>query len=406
MSPNNIFDDEFLNKNKSSSKKRRGKSNGLKNKKTAVVHTKLDADVDMALAYLKKHGVNFENFIFETHGGNNGANNISIKDSVSIDVLHGALDHHGLHNKTALHMAVEKIGEHEEWLKPILSRLLRIDSYGESLFGDIGTIAKAMVHTDMSNQEMLKRGVTLGTLILEFHERNLERDHNLTKNIISNYFMDKKLSMPEAFKRYLQLLDNPRFQRFTDLCEILSAKAEIDGKKTAKRLGEELVSLLYQEFGETYRKGEKEALKKAVRIRIDEKRKDFIAVVITDNPKTHTALLKMGAVAVIQRDSNGNHQLFFNSKMIRKPTTDCIVYWIRKLELFLSGKNNFGWEDLISPETLISCPEWHYFLGEEKRNRERGIFILNGSLTAPDVPPSKINLEAITTIVWLCLNKK
>ena len=46
-----------------------------------------------------------------------------------------------------------------------------------------------------------------------------------------------------------------------------------------------------------------------------------------------------------------------------------------------------------------------YFLGEKKSNGEQGIFILNGSLTAPDVPESKIPLSGIATIVWLCLAK-
>ncbi|MBD3208773.1 MAG: hypothetical protein GF370_05010 [Candidatus Nealsonbacteria bacterium] len=401
MSPN-IFDDEFLNGNESSTKqKEREEIEEMLDKKTAIIHSCPDADVILTLSYLEDKGAKFENFIFEAEGGiNNGA---KIKNSVAIDTLHGKLDHHGQGKKTSLDMIVEK---NDGWMKPILSRILRIDRYGESLFADIGTILKAMVHFGIKDSQIIKKGIPLGRLIIKFHKDGLERDHALTKKIIRSFFSRSNEKMPEVFERYLELLENPRFQRFTDITEIISAKAEIDGKEAAKRLGGELVSLLYQEFGETWRDGKKEAIGKAVKIRIDEKRRDFITIVVTDNPKTHTALLKMGAVAVIQRDSNGNHQLFFNSKLVRKPTTDCITKWVRRVELFLAGKSNFCWEDLISPETLFYCPEWHYFLGEEKGNGERGIFLLNGSLTAPDVPPSKIGIEAIATIVWLCLNKK
>jgi hypothetical protein len=57
--------------------------------------------------------------------------------------------------------------------------------------------------------------------------------------------------------------------------------------------------------------------------------------------------------------------------------------------------------DLRKPTRIEEIPEWYYYvapiiIGKKKKP---GRFILNGSLTAPGVPPSKIPWETLLYIV-------
>jgi len=49
---------------------------------------------------------------------------------------------------------------------------------------------------------------------------------------------------------------------------------------------------------------------------------------------------------------------------------------------------------LKKPGKIEKVPEWHMFVGEKG-----GRLILNGSLTAPDVPTTRIPLEEIVEFV-------
>lgn len=366
------------------------------------VHTRPDSDIFLAVAYLKMHGANIKQVIFEIGGGiENGIKFRKNKGNevIHIDIFHKEFDHHGKSNKTSLHMTVEELGN-EEWLKPVLSRLLRIDSYGESLFADIGSIGKALVHDKLSDKKILEIGSEAARLILEFHKHGLKRNHKLTQRIIRKFFINKQI--PKTFKKYIKCLDNERFERSCDLCEIVTAKS-VEKEEEAEKFALELISYLYKDYRE-YQKGRKEA-KKAVRIRIKGTKNFVSAIEKCTSPKSKTVLIGQGAISVIQK-GQGNIQIFFDNKRVNKETTDLIIFRLRKIERILKGEtSHLFWDILTRPETIPGCPEWYYFLGEVKRNEKRGIFIFNGSLTAPDVPPTKILFDGVVSIVVLTLEE-
>jgi hypothetical protein len=48
---------------------------------------------------------------------------------------------------------------------------------------------------------------------------------------------------------------------------------------------------------------------------------------------------------------------------------------------------------------------WYYFIGKAEKNRVSDFFIFNGSLTAKNIPPTKIPVEKIIKIIKKVLEK-
>ncbi|MBZ9572130.1 chromate resistance protein [Patescibacteria group bacterium] len=107
--------------------------------------------------------------------------------------------------------------------------------------------------------------------------------------------------------------------------------------------------------------------------------------------------LGVDAAIVIQQNSSGRVVIFTNNRYDLREDFINIVGMIRLEEQLRQGKKplitSFG--ILSRPGEISQVPEW-YFQEEEHRG---GGKLLNGSLTAPDVPPTRIPLERIEEIV-------
>lgn len=122
--------------------------------------------------------------------------------------------------------------------------------------------------------------------------------------------------------------------------------------------------------------------------------KPLVVVTIrSDNEMMQTfARGERGASAVIQQTSTGNVQIYTDERVIKLRRTNVIPN-IRNEERRLKGTT-----DVLRAETLLKAgrtegaEEWYLPQVDSQ-------VFLNGSLSAPDVPPTKIPLEKITEIV-------
>ena len=122
-----------------------------------------------------------------------------------------------------------------------------------------------------------------------------------------------------------------------------------------------------------------------------------IAVVESDNEViAKFARSKSGgnSAIVIQKQSSGNVQIFLNRKF-GWVKMDNIAKHIRLAEQKVKGRFiTLKEEDLKKEGSVPGAEEWHFF--------KKGQMILNGSMSHPDVPASKISLQEIIRIVVNC----
>jgi hypothetical protein len=96
------------------------------------------------------------------------------------------------------------------------------------------------------------------------------------------------------------------------------------------------------------------------------------------------------AAIVVQRTSSGNTQIYTNAKT--GMNLRGVVVRLRQAEQKAAGQDVSADVELLGREGKIpDVPEWYYQPGAE--------FVLNGSLSCPDVPPTRIALERIVHIV-------
>lgn len=95
------------------------------------------------------------------------------------------------------------------------------------------------------------------------------------------------------------------------------------------------------------------------------------------------------AALVIQMRSSGNVHIFTNKK--HKVSLEPLVAAIRKAEKEFKGEEvTESDEELMAEGRVRGAEEWFF--------QEAGQTLLNGSLTAPDVPPTKLPLRLIQTL--------
>ena len=98
---------------------------------------------------------------------------------------------------------------------------------------------------------------------------------------------------------------------------------------------------------------------------------------------------------VIQRQSSGNTQIYTNKK-IRLFIQD-VVQMVRVSEQEAGGKTGAtNWEALSLEGKIEGAEEWYY--------HKTGQMLLNGSLTAKGVPPTRLSLEQIKSLVRIGIN--
>jgi len=124
-----------------------------------------------------------------------------------------------------------------------------------------------------------------------------------------------------------------------------------------------------------------------------------MAVIISDDEQASKFARSTegpGAAIVIQRKTSGNVQIYTAKKF--GINLDDVARMINLTEQQVGGRIlSTDWKTL-SAEGTIPGGRWHYF--------PQGGMILNGSLTYPDVPATKIPLEQIERIIRIGVNPK
>jgi len=122
-----------------------------------------------------------------------------------------------------------------------------------------------------------------------------------------------------------------------------------------------------------------------------------VAVVESDNEvvaKFARSARGGNSALVIQKQSTGNVQIFLNRRF-GFVKMEKIAKFIRLAEQKAKGKLISLSEETLKREGSVpGAEEWHFF--------KKGQMLLNGSVSHPEVPPTKISLEEIMRIVCNC----
>lgn len=302
----------------------------------------------------------------------------------------GEFDHHGGKNnegETTASLVAKKLGVAEDKaIQRLLAKVQRSDLQGESLAFDASDIIKCMQRLEVPNEEIIELGIRIVKDGVEFSKSNLTRDNLALQGIIKDFLVDKRV-IPPKFRGYLDRLSNPRFERPFDLVEIQA----VEGKEG----NDFILKLLNYEYrdSQNYLKAIGE-VRKAWKIT---RRGATIVADISDNPRFKDAARNVQeALITIQRRTNGQTGVFFDTERITDELIEAFLSMIRLEECLVQGRA-IPKEDLRQPEWVEGIPEWYYFKAPQipGKKKKPGRFILNGSLTAPDVPPSKIPMDTL-----------
>ena len=314
---------------------------------------------------------------------------------VLIDRGRGEFDHHRRLNstETSTSLVAKKLGiDQGKIVQQLIGFVQRSDLKGESLPFDLSDIVKSMQRNDdISDEEIIEIGTRILKDCIEFRRNGLQRDNLWVRKFIFEFLSEKKI-VPPKFVQYLETLGNSAFQRPFDIVEILVAE-KTQSEDEAKTLGRKLLELEYEDSAMFFLAQEEveKAWKKTVK-------GITIFATVTGNRKFGQAARMQGAMIVIQRNSNGHTQLYFDIERIDGVVVETLISIIR-LEEMLIQKKPIPKINLRRPGRIDEIPEWYYYLAPQIGNKKPGQFIFNGSRTAPDVPVSKIPLEILLYIV-------
>ncbi len=116
---------------------------------------------------------------------------------------------------------------------------------------------------------------------------------------------------------------------------------------------------------------------------------------VTDNNRFSRYARYRGAAVVIQKEKSGNVQIFSNRQY--GLIIDDIVRVIRLEEMRAKRKiETTDWNVLASAGDIAGVKEWYYHKEAQS--------LLNGSLTTPDKPPTRLSLDKIRELVKLGLS--
>ena len=326
-----------------------------------------------------------------------GLSNLFFRNESIVFVDRGRrdLDHHGEDdpNSTSCSKVAEKLGiaDHKT-IRRLIGLVRRADLQGQSLPFDLNDIIKCLQRrTDLEDKDRLRIGIRATRAAMQFQKQELKRKNSWVKKFIEEFLAGRNI--PPRFQQYLELLKNPRFERPFDIVEILCGES-LQSIETAKSFGRELLESLYQDT-EKYLEAQAE-VEKAEHITIN---RMLIIAATTENPKFNVAARAKGAAVIIQKSSHGI-QIFFDTKKVDDRLTDTLISMLR-LEECLVQKRKLPDQriDLRQAGKVIGIAEWHYAKFPKIGKKPPGRIILNGSLTAPNIPPSQISWEAILYIV-------
>jgi len=333
-----------------------------------------------------------------------------VENLLLVDRGRGQYDHHRdlRTGETSASLVAQKLGITEDkYIQQLLGLVQRSDLQGISLPFDLSDIIKSLQRdAQLDNQLRVDVGLRLTSDVMEFRKKKLQRDNEFTQKIVTGFLAGRQL--PKKFIGYLENLGNPKFERPFDLCEILlTEKAKngerrgfikkIFGKGGWREFIEMLLEFLYQDSANFYR-ARAEIQRKAHEKTVNG---NLIIAGISNNPKFNPAARSLGASIIIQRNTDGHSQIYFATNWIHERLPDTLISMIRLEELLLQKRPIPNNVDLRKSEKIREVPEWYYYLGPQLGNKKAGKFLLNGALTAPNVPVSKIPLDGL---VWLTEN--
>jgi len=325
--------------------------------------------------------------------------NEALNQLVGITILDrgkGEYDHHGMRNSETTASLVARglqIPEGEKVVQRLLRKVQRSDLQGESLPFDASDLIKAMQRVKVSNEEIIELGTRLVNDCLEFSKRTLQRENLRVQKILCEFLVGKEV-VPPKFQDYIDRLNNPGFERPFDIVEVFLVESQDKSEEEAKGFVGKLLEFEYRD-SVNYLKAMEEVRttwKKVVK-------GVLIVADVSDNPRFKDATRNSGALITVQRNTNGSTQIYFDTERINIQLVEALISMIR-LEECLIQRRKIPKSDLRQPEYVEGIPEWYYYqapwiIGKKKKP---GQFILNGSITAPDVPPSKIPLETLREI--------
>jgi len=359
-------------------------------------HTRPDLDVVAPVWMFRQYGdkkMKKAAFLF-LKGGDEELSQIT--GIALIDRGRGELDHHGRNNEggeTSASLVAEKLGiSKEKPIQELLGLVRRSDLQGRSEPFDAADLIKyAQRNQDLTDEEVVEIGVRIVADGIEFRRNSLRRDNAWVGKIISDFLAEKKL-VPPKVQQYLETLNNPRFVRPFDLVEILVAE-KARSEEEAVSFGRKLITLAYED-GVIFLRAQGE-VKKAWMKQV---REHLIIAASTDNPKFSPAARQAGATIAVQKNATGHHQIYFTTGLVDDPTIEAVVSVVRLEEGLVQGRE-IPKVDLRAPEKIEEVPEWYYAKFPAIGRQPPGRLFLNGSLTAPDVPISKIPWETLLYIV-------
>jgi hypothetical protein len=367
-------------------------------KKIIGTHTAPDLDAIASIWLLQKYGNKEEReavLIFLKSGDEAILTDLGI---TFLDRGRGELDHHGRRfnsGETSASLVAKKLDLAEE--KPIqklLRKVQRSDLEGESLPFDISDFIKcAQRNKDLSDEERVRLGLRILTAAMEFQMQKLQRDHPWIQAVIVE-FLKTKEEKPAAFEEYIQKLSNPKFERSFDLVEITVGEKARSGEEEAIKFARELLELKYKDYVESFQRALAEvdkAWKKLVR-------GNLIVADVSDEPVFNRAARYRGAIVIVQRNTTGHTQWFFDTEKVDDSLTDSIASMVRLEECLIQGRE-IPDVDLRRPGRIEKIPEWYYYKAPKIGRKKPGRFLLNGSLTATEeIPVTKIPLENLRYI--------
>jgi len=354
----------------------------------AVTHTRPDIDATVA-CYLG----GYTPTIFLKGGDEAGG----FANVVTIDRGHGELDHHGKKaTDTSSSLMAAKFGLTSKHVQQLLNLVYKSDIEAISLPFDLSDINKCLQRNlKYSDEKVLELGIRLVADTMEFRKNSLQRENLWVQTIIAQFLANKEYKPTEMLK-YLQQLSKPGFERPFDLVEVLVAEKTQHGEEEAKKFGETILSLLYEDITMFF-----EAKKELANAQTAVINGITVMAVKSDNPKINPVCRNAGADIVVQRTTDGHNQIYFdtNRGKVNDSIIDALVSMLRLEECLVQG-HPAPTTDLRVLEYAENIPEWYFRkFPATKEKPKPGRLILNGSLTAPDIPPSKIAWETILYIV-------
>lgn len=368
-------------------------------------HTAPDIDVDGTFYLEEEYGGldPKQTAVIFLKGGDESLTGGMIGDNiVLIDRGRGKLDHHGRNfndAETSASLMAKKLGITEDKnVQVLLGLIKRKDLQGVALPCDAPDIVSCIQKTrNLSDEDKLRLGIRIIRSAMEFRKRKLQRDNRWGQKVCMDFLAERKAEkIPEKLTQYIDKLQNERFDRPFDIVEILVGEKAQFGEEEAAKFIKTLLGFVFNDSIKFYQ-AKQEFREKATKKEI---KGILMTVHCTDNEKFNPAARSEGASIIVQRDTDGHTQIFFSTDdpLLNDDIIDSIAAMVR-LEECLFQSNAIPDIDLAQSEWVDGIPEWYYYKAPQLGNKKPGRFVMNGSLTAPDVPCSQIPLSTIFEIV-------